>query len=140
MSKIRLVLAVGLLTTGVLTAPPTAQAQATSAQPAPAQATPDRPKRRPEEAKADPMQAFDVKKNGKLELAEVKSAAAARFDELNPDQDDSLDTKEAVPVLKGQAFRDVERMFNAANLDKNGALERTELESPAGQALVRLLR
>jgi len=33
----------------------------------------------PEEAQADPMQAFDINKNGKLELAEVKSAAAARL-------------------------------------------------------------
>ena len=157
MSNVRLVLAAGLLATGVLTAPPTASAQSTSAQPTPAQGTPDLPKRRPEEAQADPMQAFDVNKNGKLELAEVKSAAAARFDELNPDQDDSLDPQEAAPVLQGQAFRDastdgsgkvnkaqylayVERMFNAANPDKDGALERAELESPAGQALMRLLR
>jgi len=119
--------------------------------------TPDLPTRRPEEAQADPMRAFDVNKNGKLELAEVKSAAAARFDELNPDQDDSLDEREAAAVLPGEAFRQadtnkdgkvskaeylayVEQMFNAANPDKDGALERAELEGKAGQALMHMLR
>ncbi len=122
-----------------------------------AQGTPDLPTRRPEEAQADPMQAFDVNKNGKLELAEVKSAAAARFDELNPDQDDKLDEREAAPVLPGEAFRAadtdkdgtvskaeylayVEQMFNAANPDKDGSLERAELDSKAGQALMKMLR
>ncbi len=122
-----------------------------------AQGTPDLPTRRPEEAQADPMRAFDVNKNGKLELAEVKSAAAARFDELNPDQDDKLDEREAAPVLPGEAFRTadadkdgtvskaeylayVEQMFNAANPDADGALERAELDGKAGQALMKMLR
>jgi len=89
--------------------------------------TPDLPTRRPEEAQADPMQAFDVNKNGKLELAEVKSAAAARFDELNPDNDDKLDEREAAPVLPGEAFRQ-------ADTDKDGTV------SKAGQALMKMLR
>lgn len=122
-----------------------------------AQGTPDLPTRRPEEAQADPMQAFDVNKNGKLELAEVKSAAAARFDELNPDQDDALDEREAAPVLPGESFRAadtnkdgkvskaeylayVEQMFNAANPDGDGALERAELDGKNGQALLKMLR
>ena len=122
-----------------------------------AQGAPDLPARRPEEAQADPMRAFDVNKDGKLELAEVKSAAAARFDELNPDQDDKLDEREAAPVLPGEAFRTadtdkdgtvskaeylayVERMFNAANPDKDGSLDRAELDSKAGQALLHMLR
>ena len=100
-----------------------------------AQGTPDLPARRPEEAQVDPMQSFDVNKNGTLELAEVKSAAAARFDELNPDGDDTLDEREAALVLRGEAFRTVaadkdgtvgkaeylayvEQMFVAANSDK----------------------
>lgn len=121
------------------------------------QNAPDLPTRRPEEAQADPMRAFDVNKNGKLELAEVKSAAAARFDELNPDGDDALDEREAAPVLPGEAFRAadadkngtvskaeylayVERMFDAANPDGDGALERAELDGKAGQGLMKLLR
>jgi len=146
---IRAVLAVaGWMLAGVPTAVPTV---------AWAQGTPDLPSRRPEEAQADPMRAFDVDKDGKLELAEVKSAAAARFDELNPDQDDKLDEREAAPVLPGEAFRTadtdkdgtvskaeylayVEQMFNAANPDKDGSLERAELDGKAGQALMKMLR
>jgi len=122
-----------------------------------AQATPSLPGRRPEEMQADPMRAYDIDKNGTLSLAEVKSAAAARFDELNPDQDDTLDEREAAPVLQGAAFRQadgngdgkvskaeylayVERTFLLANPDKDGTLDRAELDSQAGQALVRLLR
>ena len=113
--------------------------------------------RRPEERQSDPLLAYDIDKDGTLDLAEVKSAAAARFDELNPDNDDSLDEREAAPVLKGQEFRQadangdgkiskaeylayVERAFLLANPDKDGTLDRTELASEAGQALLRLLR
>ena len=87
----------------------------------------------------------------------VSSAAAARFDELNPDGDDALDEREAAPVLPGEAFRAadtdkngtvskaeylayVEQMFNAANPDKDGSLDRAELDSKAGQALMKMLR
>lgn len=122
-----------------------------------AQGATDLPTRRPEEAQADPMRAFDVNKDGKLELAEVKSAAAARFDELNPDQDDSLDEREASAVLPGEAFRAadadkngtvskaeylayVEQLFTMANPDGDGTLERAELEARPGQGLMRLLR
>ena len=113
--------------------------------------------RRPEERQSDPMLAYDIDKDGTLDLAEVKSAAAAHFDELNPDNDDSLDEKEAAPVLKGQEFRQadtngdgkiskaeylayVEKAFQLANPDKDGTLDRKELDSEAGQALLRLLR
>lgn len=113
--------------------------------------------RRPEEMQADPLRAYDIDKDGTLDLAEVKSAAAARFDELNPDQDDTLDEREAAPVLQGAAFRQadgngdgkvskaeylayVERMFLLANPDKDGTLDRAELDSEAGKALLRLLR
>ncbi len=113
--------------------------------------------RRPEERQSDPLLAYDIDKDGTLDLAEVKSAAAAHFDELNPDNDDSLDEREAAPVLKGQEFRQadangdgkvskaeylayVERAFLLANPDKDATLDRNELASGAGQALLRLLR
>lgn len=112
--------------------------------------------RRPEERQSDPMLAYDIDKDGTLDLAEVKSAAAAHFDELNPDNDDSLDEREAAPVLKGQEFRQadangdgkvskaeylayVERAFLLANPDKDATLDRKELASDAGQALLHLL-
>ena len=125
-------------------------------QPAPAQA-PDLPTRRPEEAQADPMLAFDIDKNGVLSLAEVKSAAAGRFDELNPDQDDQLDPREAAPVLEGEAFRQadsdrngqvnkaeylelVDRLFLAADANGDKRLSPEEFASERGQLIMRLLR
>ncbi len=113
--------------------------------------------RRPEERQADPMLAYDIDKDGTLDLAEVKSAAAAHFDELNRDQDDTLDAHEAAPVLTRQQFRQadtdkdgsvskaeylayVEQAFRRANRDNDGTLDRKELASPAGKALLRLLR
>ena len=132
-------------------------AQLAGATAALAQAAPEPSGRRPTEAQADPMRAFEIEKDGKLDPAEIKSAAAARFDELNPDLDDAMDEREAASVLQGQAFRQadangdgqinkaeylayVERIFETANPDKDGTLERAELETPAGQALMRLLR
>ena len=143
------------VTVGGLQAGPAARAGVPAV--VPVQADPGPLTRRPEEQQADTLRAFDIDKDGTLDLAEVKSAAAARFDEMNPDADDSLDEREAAPVLQGQAFRQadtngdgkvskaeylayVERMFLLANPDKDGTLDRAELTGEAGQALLRLLR
>lgn len=151
------VLAAAGIGMGTTAGVPTAMVPATSVRVIVVQATTDLPKRRPEEAQADPIQAFDINKNGRLELAEVKSAAAARFDELNPDQDDKLDAREAGSVLQGEAFRKadtdgdstvskaeylayVETMFELANPDKDGSLDKAELDTEAGRALIKLLR
>ena len=154
MSSTKVLLA-AVVALGTLTVAPAARAGTPPA--ALAQADPGPLTRRPEERQPDPLRAFDIDKDGTLDLAEVKSAAAARFDELNPDADDSLDEREAAPVLQGQAFRQAdangdgkvnkaeylayaERMFLLANPDKDATLDRTELSSEAGQALLRLLR
>lgn len=153
---VKALFAAGVLGCLSLGGAPTAWAQAPSAA-APAPGNADQPKRRPEEAQADPLRAFDINKDGKLDAAEAKSAAAARFDELNPDGDDSLDEREATPVLSGDAFRQadtnkdgkvnkaeylayVERMFDRANPDNDGTLDRAELDNEAGRALLHLLR
>ena len=113
--------------------------------------------RRTGERQTDPIRAFDIEKDGRLDVAECKSAAAARFDELNPDADDRLDPREAAPVLDAQAFRladtngdgqvnkaeylaYVERLFREADADKGETLTRAELDSERGRALLRLLR
>ena len=148
---VKVVLAAAILTAGLTAGEAVAQAAKG------AQGTAELPRRRPEEAQADPMRAFDINKDGKLDLAEAKSAAAARFDELNPDQDDSMDARESRTVLRGQAFRKadtdadgtvskaeylayVERAFAAADTDKDGSLDRAELRTKAGRALLALLR
>ena len=134
-----------------------AQPMASAQAPSSTQPTPNRPARRPEEAQASPLRAYDIDKDGTLDLAEVKSAAAARFDELNPDGDDRLDPKEAIPALSAEAFRQadadgdgtvnkaeylayVERAFLRANPDKDGTLDRKELGTAAGRDLLHLLR
>lgn len=127
------------------------------AQPSGTAGEPDGGGRRAQERQADPIRAFDIEKDGRLDVAECKSAAAARFDELNPDADDNLDPREAAPVLDAQAFRladtngdgqvnkaeylaYVERLFREADADKNETLVRAELDSERGRALLRLLR
>ena len=151
------VLTVAVMAMGTTAGVPAATTSATSVRVIIVQATTALPERRPEEAQADLIKAFDINKNGRLELAEVKSAAAARFDELNPDQDDKLDTREAGSILPAEAFRRadtdgdgtvskaeylayVEKMFELANPDKDGSLDRTELNTEAGQALLKFLR
>lgn len=121
-----------------------------------AQAAPET-RRRPEEMQADPFRAFDINKDGLLDAAEVKSAAAARFDELNPDQNDQLDPREAAPVLSGEAFRQADRdrngqvdkaeyldladrLFLATDANGDKRLSPEEFASERGQMLMRLLR
>jgi Ca2+-binding EF-hand superfamily protein len=107
--------------------------------------------------RADAVKMFDTDNDGTLDLAEVKKAASALFAKLNPDKDDTLDAKEvrgrlsakelaaADPDHDGTLTLDeylavVEQRFNAANPDKDGTLDAKELRSPAGRALLRLLR
>ena len=116
----------------------------------------ERAARRPSETQADPFLALDINKNGKIDAAEAKSAAAARFDDVNPALDDALTPQEAAPLLDAAAFREVdadgdgtinkaeylayvERMFNKANPAPDG-LDRAQLDTDAGRALLRLMR
>jgi Ca2+-binding EF-hand superfamily protein len=54
------------------------------------------------------------------------------FDRLDPDKDGTLDKREYLAV--------VEQRFKAANPDNDGTLDAKELRSPAGRALLRLLK
>ncbi len=115
-------------------------------------------RRRPQERQRDLMRAFDLDRNGTLGLAEAKSAAAKRYDDLNPDLDDALDRQEATrhslasatfraadtdrngTVSKAEWLALVERRFQAADPDRDGTLDRAELRSDKGKALARFLR
>ena len=107
--------------------------------------------------RANPIKMFDTDNDGTLDLAEVKKAASAMFARLDPDRDGTLDARElrgrlsakelaaADPDRDGTLTLDeylavVEKRFNAANPDKDGTLEAKELRSPAGQALLRLMK
>jgi hypothetical protein len=108
-------------------------------------------------AARDPIKMFDTDSDGTLDLAEVKKAAAAVFAKLDPGHDGTLDRRElagrlsarelaaADPDHDGTLTLDeylavVEQRFNAANPDGDGTLDAKELRSPAGRALLRLLR
>ena len=105
----------------------------------------------------DAIRTFDLDADGTLDLGEVKKAAAALFARLDRDHDGTLDKRElagrvsarelaaADPDHDGTLTLDeylsvVEKRFNAANRDGDGTLDAKELRTPAGRALLRLLR
>ena len=86
-----------------------------------------------------------------------KTAAAALFDKLEQDHDGTLDAKElhgrlsakewavAEPdndktISKDEYLAYVEVLFKQADPDNDGTLDAKELKSPAGHALLRLLK
>jgi Ca2+-binding EF-hand superfamily protein len=105
----------------------------------------------------DPIKMFDLDSDGTLDLGEVKKAATELFMRLDPDHDGTLDKRELVGRLSARelAAADpdhdgtlsldeylavVEKRFRAANRDNDGTLDARELRTPAGRALLRLLR
>jgi Ca2+-binding EF-hand superfamily protein len=103
------------------------------------------------------LKMLDPDKDGTVDLAEAKKAAADLFAKLDSDHDGTLDARElrgrltakelaaADPDHDGTLTLDeylaiVERRFNAADPDKDGTLDAKELRSRAGRSLVRLLR
>jgi Ca2+-binding EF-hand superfamily protein len=100
---------------------------------------------------------FDTDNDGTIDLAEAKKAASAAFDKLERDHDGTLDKREltgrltakelaaADPDHDGTLTKDeylalVEQRFNAADPDHDGTLDAKELNTKAGQALLRLLK
>jgi Ca2+-binding EF-hand superfamily protein len=107
--------------------------------------------------RANPIKMFDTDNDGTLDLAEVKKAASALFARLDRDRDGTLDKRElagrlsarelaaADPDHDGTLTSDeylalVEQRFSAADPDKDGTLDARELNTPAGRALLRLLK
>jgi Ca2+-binding EF-hand superfamily protein len=100
---------------------------------------------------------FDTDNDGTVDLAEAKKAASALFDKLERDKDGTLDKHElsrrlsakelaaADPDHDGTLTKDeylavVEQRFKAADPDHDGTLDAKELNTAAGQALLRLLK
>ncbi len=103
------------------------------------------------------LQQWDADRDGTLDLAEAKKAAAAKFDALDRDHDGTLDRQELRGVLSPKGIREadpdkdktldkdeylalVEKRFKAADKDNDGTLDKKELNSSAGRALLRLLQ
>jgi hypothetical protein len=115
-------------------------------------------RRRPQERRSGVMRAFDLDRDGTLSLAETKSAAAKRYDDLDPDLDDSMTRDEAGKhklgaaafktadanrdgkVSKAEWLALVERRFTDADPDHDGTLDAAELKTKPGKALSRFLR
>src|SRR5579871_2035081 len=91
-----------------------------------------------------------------LDLAEVKAAASAHFDELNKDGDSTLETKEVQGIIGAKAFKAadpdndgslskdeylalVEKVFKKADPDNDGTLDAKELQSKSGIQLRKLI-
>ena len=106
---------------------------------------------------ASSVKMFDPDNDGTVDLAEAKNAASALFSKLDPDHDGTLDARELRGRLSAKelAAADpdhdgtltlieylavVEQRFNAANPDNDGTLDAKELSSPAGRALLRLMK
>jgi Ca2+-binding EF-hand superfamily protein len=103
------------------------------------------------------LAAYDTDKDGTIDLNEAQVAASALFDKLDVDKDGTLDEKELQGRLTKKEFREadpdndktltkseylafVAKAFKAADPDGDGTLDAKELGTPAGRALLRLLK
>ncbi len=111
-------------------------------------------------AKKDPaatIKLFDTDNDGTIDLAEAKKAATALFDKLETDKDGKITAKElqgrlskvdlaaADPDKDSSLTKDeylalVDARFKAADPDNDGKLDAKEIATPAGHALVRLMK
>jgi len=112
---------------------------------------------------ADAVKLFDKDGDGTIDLKEAKAAAAAMFDTLDVDHDGTLTNKELggraevlrqlMPspnpykmfAVEGSMTRDdylslTETRFKLADTDNEGKLDAKELDSEAGQSLLKLLQ
>jgi Ca2+-binding EF-hand superfamily protein len=106
---------------------------------------------------ASVLQSLDPDNDGTVDLAEAKTAAGALFDKLEKDKDGTLDRKElhgrisdndwkvADPdndktISKDEYLAFAEALFEKADADHDGTIDAKELKTPAGHALLLLLK
>ncbi len=102
------------------------------------------------------LTALDPDKDGTVDVAEAKAAAAKLFTKLDPDNDGTLDAKELSGRLDEAALKEadpdsdgtldqkeydtlVEARFKAADPDNDGTLDDKELQTPAGKLFLLLV-
>jgi hypothetical protein len=105
---------------------------------------------------ADALKRLNHDSDQTLELPEVLDASTKRFQELNKDNDLTLDKAETDGLVTGAEWRVynkdhdgtleldewlniVRARFRAADTKKDGKLTAQELDAPAGQALLKLV-
>jgi Ca2+-binding EF-hand superfamily protein len=103
------------------------------------------------------LKSLDPDNDGTIDRNEAKAAAERVFDRLDRDKDGTLDKRElrgrlsAKDLAAADADKDgtldkreygaiVEQRFKAADPDNDGTLDAKELRSPAGRALLRLVK
>jgi Ca2+-binding EF-hand superfamily protein len=106
---------------------------------------------------ASALASLDPDHDGTVDLAEAKAAASTLFDKLEKDHDGTLDHKELhgrIPlnewavadpdndktISKDEYLAYVEVLFKKADPDNDGTIDAKELNTPAGHALLRLLK
>ncbi len=99
---------------------------------------------------------YDKDSDKTLDLAELQTAASARFDRLNKDADVTLDSQEVKGVIGETAFKAadtdhdgtlskteylalVKKLFKQADTDHDGPLDAQELGSKSGHKLKLLI-
>lgn len=102
------------------------------------------------------LKALDPDVDGTIDLPEAKAGGAQLFLKLDPDKDGTLDMKELAGRIDEAGFKAanpdndgtidtteyaalIESKFKAANPDNDGTVDLKELESDAGQALLKLI-
>jgi hypothetical protein len=107
----------------------------------------------PASAASSTMDALDPDRDGTIDMAETLLAGGKVFQRLNPDNDGTLDARELAGRLNpardpdGDGTIDAAEYsaiimvrFKRANPDNDGTIDDRELHSPAGQALLRLIK
>jgi Ca2+-binding EF-hand superfamily protein len=106
---------------------------------------------------ASALSEIDTDHDGTIDLNEAKTAAVSEFDKLDADHDGTLDHKElngrisksdwriADPdndktISKDEYIAFVEFAFKRADKDHEGTVDEKEARTPAGRALLRLLK
>lgn len=103
------------------------------------------------------LAACDSDKDGTIDENEAKAAAGTLFDQLDADKDGTLDEKELQGHITRRQFAEadpdndktvtrdeylvfVTKAFRAANRDGDSTIDAGELQTPAGRALILLMR
>jgi len=103
------------------------------------------------------MTGLDTDKDGTIDLAEAQKAAGKVFDKIEHDADKTVDAKEAEGRLSkkeleaadsdndGTLTKDeylalVAKRFSAADPDGEGKIDCKELNTPAGEELLKLIK
>ena len=106
---------------------------------------------------ASAIKMIDTDNDATIDMKEVEAVASATFDRLEKDADGTLDAKELKGRLskagvkqadpdkdgtldKKEYLAAVAERFKAADPDNDGTLDAKELQTPAGKALLALIR